>query len=282
MKTEPKIDTMSNAEIVAYLRSKPATEFYTAYETSLGGLIKFPNVFTDGTVIMAEGSDALETGTYPNKVPTILGTNKDETKLSLCFGTAIRDKDSELYQTVAKYTSDLWKAAGADGLAREMTSHSDQPNVYVYQFLWGSLGDTGKSVVPDPWGFRLGAFHGLEIGFFLGNKVGIEDKLKPAGVTMKTEQNQPGREALSDAAISYLAQFIRTGEPGTGMPGSNLPTWTPWSNKESESKCILLDAGYDAINIKMSTKELTETGLMAEIDKLPASTAETIKNSRTF
>lgn len=272
------LDTMSNAGIAAYLRSKPAAEFYAAYETFLGGLITFPNIFTDGTVIMAEGSNALETGTYPNKVPAILGSNKDETKLFLVFGTSIPDKDSELYQTVAKYSSDLWKASAADGLAREMISHSDQPKVYVYQFLWGSVGDTGTSVVPAPWGFRLGAFHGLEVSFFLGNKVGLEDQLKPAGVIMKTEQNQPGRKALSDAAISYFAQFIRTGDPGTGMPGSNLPTWTPWSNNESESKCVLLDAGYNAININMSTKELTVAGLMAEIDKLPASTAAIIKS----
>jgi len=276
------LDSMSNAEITTYLRSKPAAEFYAAYETFLGGLIIFPNIFTDGTVIMAEGSNAFKTGTYPNKVPTILGTNKDETKLFLCFGTAIRDKDSELYQTVAKYTSDLWKVAGADGLAREMTSHSDQPNVYVYQFLWGSIGDTGKSVLPDPWGSRLGSFHGLNVSLFLGNNTGIEDKLKPAGVIINTEQNRPGRDALSDAIVSYEAQFIRTGDPGTGKTGSTLSRWTPWSNNEGESKCILLDAGYDAININMSTKELTETGLMAEIDKLPASTSEAIKNSRAF
>jgi para-nitrobenzyl esterase len=276
------LDGMSNTEIANYLRSKPAQEFYAAYESAFMGLIKFPNIFSDGTVIVAEGRNAFKTGTYPNKVPTILGTDKDETKLFFYFSADFPDKDSELYQMVAKYTSDLWKVAGADGLARDMTAQPDQPNVFVYDFVWGSVGDTGKSVVPNPWGSRLGSFHGLNVSLFLGNNVGIEDQLKLAGVTINTEQNRPGRDALSDAIISFEAQFIRIGDPGTGKPGSTLPGWTPWSNNEGESKCILLDAGYDAIDIKMSTNELTEAGLMAEIDKLPAATADAIRKARIF
>jgi para-nitrobenzyl esterase len=276
--------SMSDAEIAAYLRSKSYSELHACYETAgLGfALLSFPFLFTDGTVIVADGADAFETGTYPNKVPVILGTNKDETKLFLYFNPAFPDKDGELYQTVARYTSDLWKVAGADGLARKMSSHPDQPDVYVYQFLWGSVRDTGESVLPDPFGSHLGAFHGLDVSFFLGNEFGIEDQLELAGIKIKTEQNRPGRLALQDAIMSYVAQFVWTGEPGTGTPGSNLPRWTPWSNNEGESKCILLDAGYDAIDIKMSTAELTEAGIRAEIDALPEDIAEAIRKASLF
>jgi para-nitrobenzyl esterase len=209
-------------------------------------------------------------------VPTILGTNKDETKLFLYFSPAYPDKDGELYQTVTKYSSDFWKVDGADGLARKMSSHSDQPDVYVYQFLWGSVRDTGESVVPDPFGSHIGAMHGLEISFFLGNEVGLEDKLAPAGIILKTEQNRPGREALSEAMMAYVAQFVRTGNPN--QPGAGLPEWTHWSNNEDESKCILFDADYDAIDIEMSMTEVTEEGLLAEIDMLPEELAEAVLN----
>jgi len=276
--------SMSNAEIAAYAGSKSYSELHACYET-VGpgfGLLSFPFLFTDGTVIVADGANAFATGTYPNKVPIILGTNKDETKLFLYFNPAFFDKDGELYQTVAKYTSDLWKVAGADGLARKMSSHSDQPDVYVYQFLWGSVRDTGESVLPDPFGSRLGAFHGLDVSFFLGNDFGIEDALGLAGIRIKTEQNRPGRLALQDAITSYVAQFVRTGDPATGKPGSELPRWTPWSNNEGESKCILLDASYNAIDIKMSTAELTEAGISAEIDTLPEDIAKAIRQASLF
>ncbi len=278
------LESMSNAEIAAYARSKSYGELHACYETgSLGfSLLTFPFLFTDGTVIVADGVDAFETGTYPNKVPIILGTNKDEMKLFLYFNPAFPDKDGELYQAVAKYTSDLWKVAGADGLASKVSSHSDQPDVYVYQFLWGSVKDTGESVLPDPFGSHLGAFHSLDVSFFLGNDYGIEDALAMAGIAIDTKQNRPGRLALQDAITSYVAQFVRTGDPATGRPGSNLPRWSSWSNNEGEAKCILLNARYDAIDIRMSTLELTEAGIRTEIDTLPETIAEAIRKASLF
>ncbi len=125
----------------------------------------------------------------------------------------------------------------------------------------------------DPWvGSYIGAMHALDVGFFLGNQVGIEAIFELLGITVATEQNRLGREALSEAMMAYVARFVRTGCPN--VPGSGFPEWTPWSNKEGESKCILFDAGYDDIDIKMSTTELTAEGLRAEINALPEYIAE--------
>ena len=280
-----RVSAMSQKEVAAYLRSKSYSELYACYEKSrLGfGLLSFPYIFADGTVIVSEGREAFKSGTYPNKVPMIIGTNKDETKLFLYFNPAFRDKDSELYQLVTKYTSLLWKVVGADGLASKMTSHPDQPGIYVYYFLWGSVNDRGESVLPEPFGSHLGAFHSLDVSFFLGNDFGIEDHLEQlAGITIKTEQNRPGRTSLQDAIISCVAQFMRTGDPGTGRPGSNLPRWTAWSNKEGEPKSILLDATYDALNIRMSASELTGETLKIEIEALPKDIAEAIAQVSLF
>ena len=79
-----------------------------------------------------------------------------------------------------------------------------------------------------------------------------------------TEENRPGREALSNAMMAYVAQFARTGDPND--LGSDLPIWSPWSNVEGESKCILFDAGYDATDIEMSTTELTISGVLEAME----------------
>jgi para-nitrobenzyl esterase len=78
-----------------------------------------------------------------------------------------------------------------------------------------------------------------------------------------TRQNAPGRKALSDAMMSYVAQFARTGNPNT--PGSGLPAWTPWSNDAAAPKCMLLDVAGSSPVLSMSTEELTDANVMARV-----------------
>jgi len=252
------LDTLSGAQIEAYLRSKSAADLLKAYDTGYFGMLSFPYIFEDGTVIPQTGFDTFETGTYPNKVPLIIGTNKEETKLFLFLDSTFTGKD-EFYQTVASYSSDLWKAVGADGVARELSSHPDQPNVYVYQFLWGSGGDTGTSVIPSPWGFRLGACHSLDIPFFFGNDIWNG----PLGLLVFTKDNRAGREALSSTMMAYVAQFARTGNPN--KPGTSLTEWSSWSNAADGPKCILFNVQGDLPYLTMSNVELTASGVKARL-----------------
>ena len=251
-------DGMSDAEVEAYLRSKSAEELLACYEQTGFGMIVFPDIFTDGTVIAADGFDTFQTGDYPNKVPIILGSTKEELKLFLFMDPSFTGKD-ELYQIVASYGSDFWKASGVDDVARELTSHEDQPGVYVYQFLWGAGGDVGESPIPDPWGFKLGSCHSLDIPFFLGNDT--FNILMTSWVF--TDENRAGREALSDAMMAYVAQFARTGDPDT--PQADLPEWKPWTNDIDQLKCMLFDADGDAADIAMSTVELTTSGVVETV-----------------
>ena len=251
---ETYLDSMTNDEVEAYLRSKTAAELLEGHKSSFFGMITFPYIFEDGTVIPDTGFDILETGAYPGKVPIILGSTKEETKMFLFMDPSFDGKD-ELYQIVASYSSDLWKVIGVDNVARNLRSHLDQPDIYVYQFLWGAVGDTGESVIPDPWGFKLGACHSLDIPFFFGSDIWND----PLSLLVFTEKNRPGREALSDAMMAYVARFARTGDPNE--PGAGLTEWKPWSNGVDEPKCILLDANEDEATIVMSTVELTESGV---------------------
>ena len=254
------LERMTTAERRAYLLGKPAAEIQACYEVSFLGMITFPNVFRDGAVIPLAGFDTLTDGTYPGKVPVIVGSTKEENKLFLFSDPYFEGKD-ELYQIVASYSSDLWKANGVDEVARRLTLHADQPGVYAYQFLWGAGGDTGRSVLPDPWGFQLGSFHTLDIPFFLGNdQVNVLMQL-----LVFNDANRPSREALTRAVMAYTAAFARTGDPG-GPGAETLPRWEPWTPGEGAPKCILLDADLGgALRVGMSSEELTESGVKARL-----------------
>lgn len=250
---------MSDTEIADYLRSKTPGQLLAGYESTVFGMISLPFIFEDGTVIPQSGFDTLDTGEYPNKVPVILGSNKEETKLFLFMDPAFQGRDA-LFQKVASATSDLWKAIGVDELARRLRAQPDQPGVYVYQFLWGSRGDIGQSVIPDPWGFKLGACHYMDVPFFFGSDIFIP--ILDSAVF--TQANRPGREALSRAMMAYAARFARTGDPN--LAGGDLPWWQPWTNAPGEPKCMLLDADLQAARLTMSDIELTRAGVIAATD----------------
>jgi para-nitrobenzyl esterase len=252
---EVHLADMSDSEIEAYLRAKTPHQVLRAYDPWVFGMIDMPYLFEDGTVLPETGYATLETGTYPNKVPTILGSNKDELKLFLFMDPHFSGKD-DLYEVVTSFGSDTFKATGVDQVARKLRSHADQPGVYAYQFLWGCVRDTGESPLPDPWGFKLGSFHALEIPFFFGS----DDLFVVLHNLLFTRENRPGREALTSAMMQYAARFVRTGDPNT--PGSGLPEWRPWSNEPDGPKCILFDVDEDQVlDIRMSTAEISEASV---------------------
>jgi para-nitrobenzyl esterase len=254
------LDKMSDDDVSSYLRSKTAYQLLGTYEATGFGMISFPFIFEDGTVIPEAGFDVLETGNYPNKVPMIIGSNKEETKIFLAFANSALSKNEALYQKVASVTSDLWKARGVDEMARKLRLQADQPAVYAYQFLWGAADASGSSVIPGEYGFKLGACHAMDVPFFFGNW-NFFDVL--SGMVFN-EQNRPGREALSNDMQAYVAQFVRTGDPSPD--GSGLVEWAPWSNAASEPKCVLLNADLITASIAVSTVEVTEGDVTARID----------------
>lgn len=115
-----------------------------------------------------EPLDALATGAF-NRVPVILGSNRDEMKLMMMrdpeftqplFGVLPRVKDTALYDRVTGYGSDIWKVVGADEPAAAMRA-SGHDEIYVYRFDWD---EPGGSFLLD-LDSLLGAARGLEIPF---------------------------------------------------------------------------------------------------------------------
>jgi len=215
-----------------------------------GPMIKFPNIFADGTVVSKDGYDALKDPNKYNQVPIILGTNKDEVKLFMGLGSHYDKLDHATYQKAAQARSDEWKLDGVDNVAKKLRAHKTQPDVYAYQFNYGAYNPGGYNAWPVDhkgvnYALKFGACHVLEIPFFWGNRwfFGLEKLLF-------REDNKMGYEALTSAMMSYIAQFTRTGKPGA--VGGVL--WEPWSNSEGESKRILFDANDKKALIGMSKK----------------------------
>jgi len=235
---ETVLRAMSNAEVRAFLYSVPTGALLRTLDKSPVGLgmADWPTIYPDGSVLPAEGFTAFQDGTYPNKVPLIIGTNKDEEKLFL-FSSKLYRQDPALYDSLSAYRTAVWRYGGVDSVARGITSQDGHPPVYSYRFDWGSPNAHGVSPLPGDLGRRLGAFHSTEIPFFLGTGTNAVSFLTGR---FFTQANEPGRKALTDAAMRYLAAFARTGNPNdtTGAP---LPAWEPWDPADGGFKALVMD-----------------------------------------
>ena len=243
------IAEMPPEQIRAYLRSKTDREILKGFEPGMTGMTGSPAILRDGYIIPESGYKVFETAEY-NKAPLIIGTNKDETKLFLNFSRSFPWK-SEMYQAVGRYGSDLWKVSGADSVARVLSSTVDHPPVYVYQFAWGSPNAAGESPLPGNRGMKLGAFHSLEVPFFLGTDTINGRLLAPF---FFTKRNEEGRKSLSNVMMSYVANLVRSGDPND----ADAPYWPAWSSEPGGPKYIIFDVDGNVPDIRMSSTALTE------------------------
>jgi para-nitrobenzyl esterase len=221
----------------------------------------FVAVFNDGAVIDARGFDALDDGSYANKVPVIVGMNQEETKLFLATSNRELREDRERWEAVAGVASAQKRATGCDAVLRRLSANADQPPVYGYLFRWG-WGGEHESPLPDPWSWRLGAAHGMDIPFFWHG--GLRPIMAPATFT---PENEAGRVALAEAMMGYLARFAHEGVPGP--PSDDLPVWEPWSNEPDGPKHIVFDADHHDRLVSINRHELTTDEVRAQLEGLP-------------
>jgi para-nitrobenzyl esterase len=256
-----QLEKWSPEETAAYLRSRSFADLLRTRRR-----VPFFAGFRDGAVICREGFAALRAGTQPNKVPTIVGMNREEAKFQLVSSRAYERLDAQTYAALAKYLSDLKKATGADDVLRALaTSPEPPPAVYGYLMSWGARDAYGRSAAPEPIASRVGACHGIDIPFFFGDF----DSAPALGFIGAgfTEQNLPGRLALADAMLRYVAHFARTGNPNP--PGSDLPEWKPWSKEPGAPKAIVFDADEQSARIAMTSEELREAAVRAALAQQP-------------
>ena len=254
-------------DVAAFLRERTPEELFAAYvDGDAELLLDMPRVFGDGAVLPA--GDPLERFVRPdgwNRVPVLVGTNRDETKLFLFpqplytrmwFGFLPRVKDSDLYLAVADATSAMWKATGADAPADAMWR--TQPDVFVYRFDF----DEWPSLLGFDAATFLGAAHGLEIPFVFGHwDLGRRSRF------LFRPDNRAVRDTLSDAMRSYWVQFAASGRPDRGLQGG-LPAWRAWDGGEGKPKAIVFDTEADG-GIRMTSDTVTVESVLAAVEADP-------------
>lgn len=252
---------MTVTEMEQYLRSKSPAELLNTYETFGFGMLSFPNLFRDGTVLPTEDPWELlaDRGRY-NAVPVVIGSNRDEYKLFMAFdpqyvdsylNMIFRVKDKAEYAAVAGYLSDAWKAVGVDRIAARL-SESQEESVYAYRFDW----DEEPTILGTDLSFLLGAAHMLEIPFVFKDRTIVDSFDK-----IFTDENEAGWRFLSDRISSYWAEFAYTGSPGTGR-NRDLTAWKPWTT--DDGSYIILDTRNDQ-GIMMTSRKTGMQELKARL-----------------
>ena len=254
---------MSGEALHAYLYDKTPQDIFALWDNGGFGMIDVPNNLADGHVLPdLTTPEIFSSADNHNMVPVMLGTNRDEPSLFLAQSPEFveyflwifpRLKNEHAYRRVVKYGALAWKARGVDELAEHMTAAGNE-QVFAYRFDWDEEG----SVFGYDLSKALGAAHFVEVPFVFGEF----DNVPLANLF----ESSPGKEALSDAMMSYWAQFAHAGDPGSGREGDQ-PRWLPWGSDGKTS--MVLDTPQDR-GIRMMEDKVTRKSVLQLLATDPA------------
>jgi para-nitrobenzyl esterase len=264
-----KLATMSAPELARYLRGKSATEILQTYDVSrAAGMIDMPLVFADGAFLPKDDwLEKLATPSGWNRVPVIIGTNRDEMKLFQFLdkrrihwrlGLVPRFVDEKDYLANAEWMSRMWKATGVDEPAAAMR-RSGWKDVYAYRFDWDEQPTLLGASLPK----MVGAAHGMEIPFVFGHF-----ELGPMAAVLFPREGRTSRERLSRQMMSYWGEMAWAGAPGQGRAGDQA-RWSAWDESAPERpKFMLLDTLGNG-GLRMSAAAESRATLLAAIEEDP-------------
>jgi para-nitrobenzyl esterase len=260
------VDGLDPSDVAEYLRAKTPAEIVDPYrDEEVSSRISLPVLIRDGVVLPREPAlERLgEVGSH-NRVPVILGTNRDEIKLFFSqdpefvrryLKIFVRLRDQERYEKLAKFHSDIWKVNGVDAPASALRSGQKQ-DVFAYRFDW----DEEPVIFGADLGVILGAGHGLEIPFVFGLFRFADPEVTRL---LFDADNWPGRKYISDAMMSYWAEFAYTGSPGQGRAHA-LPTWEPWPASDA-GRFLVFDTPTDG-GLRMEDGRITRADVIDAVD----------------
>lgn len=259
---------MDRRAIREYLYNKTATELFALFQASAIGTIPVPTLFADGHVLPSQPvAEVLSDSNLHNRVPTILGTNRDETSVFMYAdpryiemddnGKRLGLKNEGEYLRRVKYGSLSWRERGVDQLATPLTDGGNE-NVFAYRFDWDDEGvvdgfDLSKA---------LGASHAVEMSFVFGD-------FTTAWVMEDIYAKSVDKDVLADAMMSYWSEFAATGDPGKGRRGE-LPQWLAWGTQNKTT--LVLDTPSDQ-GIHMIEGVVTPSSIKADLVDDPSVTS---------
>jgi para-nitrobenzyl esterase len=235
---------MTGDEKREFFRSRPPEDFLEGLSGGNMGMYDWPSLILDGEFLPKEGLAVFKKGKHQVKVPIIIGSNKDEVGIFLYIEGKI-PPESGLYAEALAYGSAVWRARWVEDIAHDLRASRGQPPVYVYRFDWGSPDEAGESILPEYFGARVGAFHALEIPFFLGNDT-------VAGTLLTSlifnPWNSSSRESLSRSIRSYTTAFARGMALEASPRDPALPAWPAYTGRAGETDLGLAfgSVGYEA------------------------------------
>jgi para-nitrobenzyl esterase len=273
------IARMPQQDIRDYLYGKSFADFSAASQGISSAhpdlQLRLPQLFEDGAVLPASGiSQALTEGRYC-KVPTILGSTRDEysilipiiagTSSSLLAATpnGFKVNDHSYYRLLTEYLSLLMQADCVDEPANSMQQHQ-RGMIYTFRFDWDDL-------LPAPWldGINLGATHGLDVAFVFGHCDIGPEYIQLALINPACSHSY---EQLAGSVMAYWAQFAWAGTPNGGQEPQ--PHWSSWCGPAHCEK-LVLDAAERG-GIRMAHAPASKPEILKQLQNDPrfASPAE--------
>jgi para-nitrobenzyl esterase len=226
-------------DVADFLRGLSPAQLISVYAQCSVGIYLAPRTARDGVVLpTAPLTQVFASGTW-NRVPIILGSNRDEMRTFLAdklehsrmlFGKLPLLHDRAAYQAESRYGSDAWRTVNVDEIADAMLAggHAD---VWTYRFDWDEAPKV-PFIRPD---ILLGACHGMEMSFAFRDNAGEFDIFK-----VYTPFNRTGRKQVAQAMGDGWTSFARDGAP-------TLPGGVRWHRRSSAAgnDSLLIDSARD-------------------------------------
>jgi para-nitrobenzyl esterase len=253
-------------DVAAFLRALSPTQLIAAYKPGSVGIYLAPRAARDGVVLPTAPLTQVFASGHWNRVPIILGSNRDEMRTFLAdkpehsrllFGKLPLLHDRAAYQAESRYGSDAWRAVHVDEPADAMLKggHLD---VWTYRFDWDEA-PAIPFIRPD---ILLGASHGMEMSFVFRDNAGEFDIFK-----VYTPFNKAGRQQVAQAMGQGWTSFARDGAP-------TLPGGVNWPRRSSQAgdESLLIDSTRDG-GLRMAELRTTMQILKQKLFASPLSAA---------
>lgn len=233
-------------DVAGFLRTLTPAQLIAVHAPCSVGIYLAPRPARDGVTLPVEPMNEVFASGRWNRVPVILGSNRDEVRTFLAdkpehsrllFGKMPLLRDRAAYLAESRFQSDAWRAVHVDTPADAMLA-GGHAEVWTYRFDWDEA-PAIPFVRPD---LLLGAAHAMEMPFVFRDIAGEFDLFK-----VNTPFNRAGREQVSQALAGAWTALARDGEP-------MLPGGARWARRALgvQPDSLLIDSERDG-GLRMAT-----------------------------